>query len=497
MQRAAGQEAHAMTGTCFVVMGFGKKTDFETGRTLDLNMTYNYIIKPAVIAAGLKCIRADEIKHTGPIDVPMYEQLLNADVVVADLSTSNMNAYYELGVRHALRPYTTVIICEDGWSPPPKEPAAKTFPFDVNHVVVRQYRHMGEGIDYAEVERFRKVLTEIIHAIVDQSPRPLDSPVYTFLGRLTPPVLAEAKQGVAEAAPRSASAADGKSDGEAEPENTKLYSELMKEVEEAKMAGNFEEAKGLLKLIRRKVKPKQPETAGIPKPPEDPYIIQQLALVTYKAKQGTLEKEIAALREACDLLYKLNPATSNDTETLGLWGAVHKRLWDKAKDTVALDKAVRSYERGFFLRNDYYNGINFAYLLNIRAAHALGLAKASVGPVESTQHLAAAIADFVQAERVREEVLMICDEWIKASPVPNPNANEIAQEQYLTNKYWVVVTKAEAWFGTGRTAAAEAAYQEAYAFARAPWMIESAKEQRQKLELLLAESPLKYVTTGE
>jgi hypothetical protein len=25
--------------TCFVVMGFGKKTDFETGRTLDLNLT--------------------------------------------------------------------------------------------------------------------------------------------------------------------------------------------------------------------------------------------------------------------------------------------------------------------------------------------------------------------------------------------------------------------------------------------------------------------------
>ena len=26
--------------TCFIVMGFGKKTDYETGRTLDLNETY-------------------------------------------------------------------------------------------------------------------------------------------------------------------------------------------------------------------------------------------------------------------------------------------------------------------------------------------------------------------------------------------------------------------------------------------------------------------------
>lgn len=77
----------AAQGTCFVVMGFGKKTDFETGRVLDLDQSYKNLIKPAVEAAGLKCIRADEIVHSGLIDVPMYEQLLNADVVVADLST--------------------------------------------------------------------------------------------------------------------------------------------------------------------------------------------------------------------------------------------------------------------------------------------------------------------------------------------------------------------------------------------------------------------------
>jgi hypothetical protein len=71
-------------GTCFVVMGFGKKTDFETGRTLDLDQSYRNMIKPAVEAAGLKCVRADEIVHSGLIDVPMYEQLLNADVVVTD-----------------------------------------------------------------------------------------------------------------------------------------------------------------------------------------------------------------------------------------------------------------------------------------------------------------------------------------------------------------------------------------------------------------------------
>ena len=77
--------------TCFVVMGFGEKTDFLSTpqRTLNLDKTYENIIKPTVEEADLKCIRADEIIHSTIIDKPMYERLLDADVVIADLSTTN------------------------------------------------------------------------------------------------------------------------------------------------------------------------------------------------------------------------------------------------------------------------------------------------------------------------------------------------------------------------------------------------------------------------
>jgi hypothetical protein len=94
--------------SCFVIMGFGKKTDFATGRTLDLDKTYRNIIKPAITAAGYDCVRADEVLHSGVIDVPMYEMLFAADLVVADLSTSNLNAIFELGVRHSLKPRATI-----------------------------------------------------------------------------------------------------------------------------------------------------------------------------------------------------------------------------------------------------------------------------------------------------------------------------------------------------------------------------------------------------
>jgi hypothetical protein len=98
---------------CFVVMGFGIKTDYATGRKLDLNKSCRLLIKPVVEALGCECVRADEIRHSGTIDVPMYTELLNADLVIADLSTANLNAVYELGIRHALRPFSTIVISEN------------------------------------------------------------------------------------------------------------------------------------------------------------------------------------------------------------------------------------------------------------------------------------------------------------------------------------------------------------------------------------------------
>lgn len=35
---------------CFVIMGFGKKQDPYTNRTIDLDATYNKIIQPSVVA---------------------------------------------------------------------------------------------------------------------------------------------------------------------------------------------------------------------------------------------------------------------------------------------------------------------------------------------------------------------------------------------------------------------------------------------------------------
>lgn len=470
-----GTPAAEPQGTCFVVMGFGKKTDFETGRTLDLEKSYKNIIKPAVTAAGLRCVRADEIPHAGVIDVPMYEQLLKADVVVADLSTSNKNAFYELGVRHALRPYTTIVICEDG---------AKTFPFDINHVLIRQYHHMGEGIDFDEVERFRVLLTKAIVEIYQKEPRPKDSPVYTFLDGLNPPALAEALEGVAAAVAETAPAAG------APPEPPGVaYSVLMEQADMAQREGDFTTARALLTLIRRKLREaaekaseeaRKKGQAEVMERPEDPYIIQRLALVTYKSKQPDT---LTALAEARALLQPLNPETSNDTETLGIWGAIHKRLWDATGDKKHLEEAVRAYKRGFYLRNDFYNGINLAYLGNVSAAALCRAAAAAPTAEERAAMRAEAVMFFIHAERVRREVLAICQTVLDTEPLRDDQ------------KYWVYATMAEAHLGTGDEAAAQEKLQQAQAFNAPQWMRESTREQMDKLRLLLADSPVKYLRT--
>lgn len=160
--------------TCFVVMGFGEKTDFQSRpqRLLDLNRTFEDIIEPAVKECDVECIRADKVIHSTVIDKPMYEYLLGADLVIADLSTSNANAIYELGVRHALRPYTTIVMAEKGFA----------FPFDLSHLSILKYEHLGKETGFREVMRMRDELKKRVTVLLDR--KETDSPVFVFLPSL-------------------------------------------------------------------------------------------------------------------------------------------------------------------------------------------------------------------------------------------------------------------------------------------------------------------------
>src|SRR5215218_3040668 len=90
-------------------MPFGKKAD-NVGRTIDFDAVYDKMIAPAVRAAGMQPIRADEEMEGGIIHKPMFERLILCEYAVADLTTANANVFYELGVRHAVRRWSTVLV---------------------------------------------------------------------------------------------------------------------------------------------------------------------------------------------------------------------------------------------------------------------------------------------------------------------------------------------------------------------------------------------------
>ena len=98
---------------CFILMPFGKKLN-SSGRVVDFNHVYDSIIKPAVNDADLDPIRADEESMGGIIHKPMFERLMMCSYAVADLTTANANVFYELGIRHGVRPHSTVLIAGSG-----------------------------------------------------------------------------------------------------------------------------------------------------------------------------------------------------------------------------------------------------------------------------------------------------------------------------------------------------------------------------------------------
>ncbi|MFO1129558.1 MAG: tetratricopeptide repeat-containing protein [Rhodospirillales bacterium] len=167
----------AAMGRAFVVMPFGRKRD-AAGEEIDFDLVYAELIAPALLAAGLQPFRADAETRAGSIHADMFQELLLADLVVADLSIDNPNAFYELGVRHALRDNATVSIFsrQRPW-----------LPFDIIGERSLIYTPLRAPVDRGVVEADRHRLTEMIGATLAAWRGRKTSPVYRMLPNLEEP----------------------------------------------------------------------------------------------------------------------------------------------------------------------------------------------------------------------------------------------------------------------------------------------------------------------
>ena len=270
---------------CFVIMGFGKKTDLETGRILDLDKTYKNIIEPAVENSGYECIRADQIQGSNIIDKSMYALLVHADLVIADISTYNPNAIYELGIRHAVRPFSTIIL---------KEKEGK-IPFDLDHNRIFFYSHSGTDIGFDEVIRCKTALTNLIEKVTNA--RENDSPLYEYIN-ITPPKMddEEIKIMIDDLAEKG--------------ENLFAITKIAEEARDSEPS-DFKKSYKYWKKAHAIN-------------PNNPYYIQQYALTRYKSKDPSLE---VAITDALKIMSLLDPDNTTDVETLGITGAIYKTLY--------------------------------------------------------------------------------------------------------------------------------------------------------------------------
>lgn len=66
----------------------------------ELKEIYTEVYVPVCEKNGFKCWRVDEISKPGSITKDIVDGILDADVVIADLTGKNANVFYELGIAH-------------------------------------------------------------------------------------------------------------------------------------------------------------------------------------------------------------------------------------------------------------------------------------------------------------------------------------------------------------------------------------------------------------
>lgn len=146
------------------------------------------MIKGTVTAAGYTVLRADRNAAPGNINKEIITQLAEASLVIADLSDSNPNVFYELGVRHALRRSGTILLSDKLKSP--------SVPFDLGSYRVIQYEGSIAGIS-SLLQEVQSAIAALNSPDVDDFSTPSDSPVHDWYPQMPPDIIAQGRASVA------------------------------------------------------------------------------------------------------------------------------------------------------------------------------------------------------------------------------------------------------------------------------------------------------------
>ncbi len=332
---------------CFVLMPYHTVRD-DDGVRIDFRAVYDRLIVPAITEAGMEPLRADEDPESrGIFQKSMFERLVVCEFALADLSTGNANVYYELGVRHALRPYSTVLIFREGYR----------LPLDVAHGSAQSYPVGPDG----EPEDVAGTTNRLVTRLRAARDARVDSPVHQLVTGL--PVLEVDHERI---------------------DSFRVHADreerLRRRLEQARRAGlgdvraieadlgrteDFALRLALDLLVTyRSLSAWQDMTRvvrGLAKPVAQVELVQQMFAWALNRAGEDVEAE-GILND----LLKRRPSS----ETYGVLGRVYKDRWERARGAARrsglLGRAIDNYVKGFESDwRDLYPGVNAVLLMSL------------------------------------------------------------------------------------------------------------------------------------
>jgi MAP3K TRAFs-binding domain len=300
----------------------------------------------------------------------MFERLILCDYAVADLTTANANVFYELGVRHAVRPRSTVLIyAESGGRLPFDLSPMRAMPYHINLEGGAAIQNNNTGATKtALVKRLKEVREEAqttgidspLFQLVEGYPNIDHTKTDVFRDRVA--YSAQMKQKLAVARKQGIGAIQGL-------EKQELGN--IRDLEAGVIVDlflSYRAVKGWKEMINLVDRMPSPLAATA-------MIQEQLAFALNREASEVNEPEKNILRERAEkVLLDLLKRRGPHPETYGILGRIYKDKWEealKAGDDLAisgfLKKAIEAYLHGFEADwRDAYPGINAVTLMEIK-----------------------------------------------------------------------------------------------------------------------------------
>lgn len=335
---------------CFVVMPFGVKRD-SRGVAVNFDRVYAELLAPAIREARLEPLRADQELVGGLIHKPMFERLVLSDYAVVDLTTLNANVFYELGVRHAVRPYSTVLVSAE----------RRSLPFDVAPERVLPYMLDADGAP-ADPDSERAALAAALGAARRAA---TDSPVFQLIDDLPTPQIDRLKTDVfreqaAYSADTKARLARARAAGVEALHAMEHELGPLEDVEAGVLVDlllSYRAVRSWENMIRL--------VEAMPAPLARTVLVRE----QYGFALNRAKRDQDAERVLLEVIDEHGPSS----ETFGLLGRVYKDRWEAERKVSSLraegdlDRAIDAYRRGFESDwRDAYPGVNAVTLMELR-----------------------------------------------------------------------------------------------------------------------------------